>query len=374
MVIAAHLLATPVARWYTRREFAQLKGYEATVYDVRASLLPPRYHLQGLSISEKPAQPRPEPMVFVRNVEVRVEWRKLLHGDLVGNVLLDAPKLDLRQHAHARQEQREPEQLPDLGKSLQQMAPLRIDVLRVRDGAVDFVDATKSPPPQLWLHGVDGEVRDLATREALSRGRPTTLEATGILQHSGRLSARVEADPWAKGLTFSGRVQLRDLAARDIDALIVSSSDLKPTQGSLDLFADFEARSGELNGGVKVMAKDLELAPGRKDSVEPDQVLGRGRRRRHPGKEGAGPAGAAVQGGGDHRAHQGPGRRPERAGVADGPRGGPQRVRRRAEQGLRERAARDQRREAEPVGPGRGRAQEEGRTAQAQPQARTPRR
>jgi hypothetical protein len=261
LVVAAQLLATPVARWYTRRELDQLQGYEATVYDVRASLIPLRYHLQGLSIVEKPVQGRQEPLLFVPNVDVQVVWRKLLRGDLVADVSLDRPKIDLKQERGTR----EPRRLPNLGESLEKMARVRVDVVRIRDGAADFVDPTRSPPPEIWLHGVDGEVRDIATREALSRGRPTTLDATATLQHTGKVMAHVEADPWAKGLTFNGRVELRHLAAPDIDALLVSDTDLKPTQGSIDLYADFQARDGKLNGGVKVLAENLELAPGRKD-------------------------------------------------------------------------------------------------------------
>ncbi|MBI5542770.1 MAG: hypothetical protein HY901_02700 [Deltaproteobacteria bacterium] len=40
------------------------------------------------------------------------------------------------------------------------------------------------------------------------------------------LSAHLEANPWEKALTFRGRVELRHLAAPDIDALLVVASEV----------------------------------------------------------------------------------------------------------------------------------------------------
>lgn len=265
LVLLAQVAATPLAGWYTRRALRSIRGYTGGVKVVRASLLPPIYRIDGLSIIEEPGGSWHRPLLYVERMEIRPSWRKLLDGLLVADVDAFGPKVDIVEHAKRAPAERAPaekvQRPPDLAHELQQQAPLRIDVLRVHGGAVDIEDRTRSPAPHLYLHGLQAAVEDIATRRWLSKGRPTTLVMQGTLQHTGSVWARVDAYPWKTGINFDGRAQIEHLSVADLSSLVQPTAGIEPSQGWLDVFAEFRAVDGRLDGGVKAITHNLKVKP-----------------------------------------------------------------------------------------------------------------
>jgi hypothetical protein len=111
-------------------------------------------------------------------------------------------------------------------------------------------------------------VENIATRAALAEGRATTVTVAAKLQKSGALTAFVSADPFAKGLTFAGRAEIRHLELRDLFAFTAQKSDLQAKEGKLDLFSEFEARDGRIKGGVKPVLTNVEVGPTSKGFID----------------------------------------------------------------------------------------------------------
>ncbi len=260
-LIGAQLLATPVARWYARREFGDLRGYSGRVADVRASLLPPSLHAERLVIVQEPGGHWSAPLLYVERADVAVEWKELLHGRLVAVASLDRPKVNAVEDERTRSSG--PSQAPDVGSELARMAPLRVDVLRVHDGALDFV--TRPSEVEVWVHAVQMSVENLATRPRLSRGEPARMQLTGEVQHSGALAVTAQVYPWEQRLTFAGRAELRHFSAADIQSLGGRTADVKPSSGSIDVLAEFRCQDGALSGGVKPVTHHLTFEPANTD-------------------------------------------------------------------------------------------------------------
>lgn len=261
LVALAQLLATPVARWYVHRELDHLDGYRGRVGDVRASLLPPSLEVERLSIIAEPNGSWDKPLLYVERAHSVVEWKKLLKGRLVAVASVDQPKVNAVEDERAKPAGPSPP--PDLGGELARITPLRVDVLQVRGGAVDYV--RRPIEIEVYVRDVQLTLENLATRPRLSRGEPTTLQMTGVVQHSGAMAASVRVYPWAEGLTFDGRAELRHLSAQDLQSLGGSTSDVKPARGSIDVFAEFQCRNGYLSGGIKPVAHDLAFEPADSD-------------------------------------------------------------------------------------------------------------
>jgi hypothetical protein len=216
--------------------------------------------------------------------EVEVKTSK--HGREVSAALeLTAPNIRLYHAAPDEATKQEAEQakkqakekakgdqpeLIDLGAQLHKITPLDVDHIDIIDGQVAFVDVSRPERPELWLHDLQLSVENLTTRLHLTEGRPVLLTATGTLANSGAVSIFITADPFEKGLTFSGRASIVGLQTAELYKFIQSATNLQVPHGTVDLYVEFDCRNGALTGGVKPVLKNVEVRP---DSKNPWTVL-----------------------------------------------------------------------------------------------------
>ncbi len=246
----------PLVDAYTRRTLSKVKGYTITFEDAKVQPAKLNYALTGLKIMKKSAGGEKEPMIFAEHVEVGVEWKELLHRNIVARVYVENGKVNL---IFAKEQSEQQVEFPDLAKQLNELMPLRIDRIEAKRSELTFTDKTKKEVPKLWLHGIEATVENLSTRAGLARGEPTVVAMSSKLQRKGELSAYITADPLAKGLWFSGQVKAVGLDMREFHDLIASRSGLALSQGELDLFIDFDCRGDTITGGVKPILKNAEV-------------------------------------------------------------------------------------------------------------------
>ena len=161
-----------------------------------------------------------------------------------------------------RKDDRGAPELIDLADELRKITPLAVDHIDIVDGQVAFVDVSRKERPELWLHDLQLSVENLTTRVHLTEGRPVLLTATGTLANSGTVSIFVTADPFEKGLTFSGRASVVGLQTAELYKFIEPATKMQAPHGTIDIFVEFDCRNGELTGGVKPVLKNVEIRPG----------------------------------------------------------------------------------------------------------------
>jgi hypothetical protein len=268
LVVAAVLAVQPLATWRTRKALSHLEGMQARFSTVRVSLRDLSYEIRGLRIEKRASSGKLQPFFEARTIRVGLLSRELWHRHLVAHVDLDRPRLSLVEEGVGEEEGRAPKEevkkVPTLAQRLGNLGPLRVDRIQVRGGEVRWTDAREPEQPTLRFHRVEATLENLATRPALSRGEPTVLAARGVLQETGQLSFFATADPLAKKLTFAGQGRLDHLQVKELGALFASKTDVKPTQGTLDLTLRFECENGELNGGIRPLLKGAETKAAKK--------------------------------------------------------------------------------------------------------------
>jgi hypothetical protein len=176
----------------------------------------------------------------------------------VVSIEMDNPRLNLIAAKQEKEQQLDPK-IPDIADKLAEAIPLTVDRIQIRKAALLFTDKTNEDFPKVWIHEVDGTLENLSTRAALARGEPTSIAISGTLQESGQLSLFLTADPLAKGLFFAGRANVQNFDLKELSKTMASETGLTASQGTLDLFAEFDCRAGKLEGGVKPVLKNVEV-------------------------------------------------------------------------------------------------------------------
>jgi len=155
----------------------------------------------------------------------------------------------------------QPDEAVDLNELLHKITPLDVDHIDILDGQVAFVDTGRQERPELWMHDLQLSVENLTNRVRLTEGRPVLLTASATLARSGAASLLVTADPFEKGLTFSGRAAIVGLQTAELYRFIEPATKLQAPEGTIDVFVEFDCRNGQLTGGVKPVLKNVKVRP-----------------------------------------------------------------------------------------------------------------
>lgn len=202
--------------------------------------------------------------------EVEVKGRK--EGDaVVSAIKLTRPKIRIFHAApppedtSADQKKKEspaqPSEVVDLNDLLHRITPLDVDHIDILDGQVAFIDTSRQERPELWMHDLQLSVENLTDRVRLTEGRPVLLTASATLANSGAVSILITADPFEKGLTFSGRAAIVGLQTSELYRFIKPATKLQAPEGTIDIFVEFDCRNGQLTGGVKPVLKNVKVRP-----------------------------------------------------------------------------------------------------------------
>jgi Domain of Unknown Function (DUF748) len=219
-----------------------------------------------------------------RNHLLEAKWKEVVvkaqkeGQDIAASIKLIAPEIRIfhaapppendggnAAKATEKDAQKPPAEIIDLNEEFRKVTALDVDHLDILDGQVAFIDTSRAERPELWLHDLQLSAENLATRQHLAGGRPVLLTASGTLAQSGKVSIFISAEPFEKGLTFSGRAAIVGLQTSELYRFIEPATKLQAPEGTIDIFVEFDCRNGALNGGVKPVLKNVKVRPTKKN-------------------------------------------------------------------------------------------------------------
>ena len=198
VVIVAYVrifIDEPLRRTVERNVNQRLKGYTASIAALHFHPLSLSLDLEDTTIVQD-AHPEP-PVAHIPLLHAGVHWRALLHGRLVADFLIDSPKFDI----NLRQAQKEVEDktpVTDRGwqDALQEIYPLKINVFRVENADITYVD--EGPFKPLRLSKVNFHAYDIRNTRLKQSTYPSQIHLDGIVFDSGKVVLDGRADFLAK--------------------------------------------------------------------------------------------------------------------------------------------------------------------------------
>ncbi|HYG67598.1 MAG TPA: DUF748 domain-containing protein [Anaeromyxobacteraceae bacterium] len=261
LVVAARLALDPLVTWRTKKVLGSMDGIRGSFADVEVHVRDLSYVIRGLELEKVSAEGSALPFFAARYAGFGLYWKQLLRGHLVADVELVEPMLNLVEAGKKEEQEgegQEPEQVPEIGRRLGELAPFRIDRLEIKGGALRWIDAREPERPLLRISRIEATLENFATRAALAKGEPTVLGVRALLQDSGNITVFATADPLAKTLTFAGQGELKGLKLTEVGEFIAAKSGIRPEKGELDLAVRFRAEDGRLTGGLRPIVKGAE--------------------------------------------------------------------------------------------------------------------
>lgn len=142
---ASFFLDEPLRRFTEKKINNSLKGYSVRLSGAHFQLIGLTYTLKGLTVFQQ-AHPDP-PVVSFPVITAAVHWREIILGRLVAEVTLDQPKVNINL-LQLRSEASSSVQLKERGwqQALEQIYPLKINTVTVKDASVTYIDQDPQKP------------------------------------------------------------------------------------------------------------------------------------------------------------------------------------------------------------------------------------
>jgi len=181
----------PMRRNMESRMNRSLKGYSVRLPGLHFQLIGMSVTLKGLTVRQN-ANPEP-PVLQIPTLHASVQWKELFSGHLVADFLIDRPRLhvNLPQLSH---EVHDPVPTRDKGwqQAVEAIYPLKINLLRIREGDVVYID--EKPDMPLHLSHVDAHASNIRNIHSREHQYPSPFHAEGVVFESGRAVLDGHAD------------------------------------------------------------------------------------------------------------------------------------------------------------------------------------
>jgi hypothetical protein len=269
LLIAARLVAPIFVLRFVNNTLAGLDGFTGHVADIEIGLWRGAYVIKGVEI-EKTTEKEPIPFVSVDRADISVQWGPLLHGSLVGEIELYAPKLNLvaerkkETKAEDKVEKREKDRLAKGEETtwqtqVKELVPLDINRIAVIDGEFHYQDLYSSPKVDVPVKNINGEITNLTNSESLSEDMVARANFRAAALGSHNISLSGSMDPYAQKPTFALKAEAEELQFTKLNDFLKAYANVDAEKGTLSIYSEIEAKDGRFNGYIKPLTRNLEI-------------------------------------------------------------------------------------------------------------------
>jgi hypothetical protein len=262
VLIAARIAAPFVIKTVLNRKLASLPEYRGNIDDVDLSLLDSEFAVDGLRLDNRAGDPK-LPFLRVERMEVDYRWDALFHGEIVADVDVIEPVMNIMPAATQKKRPKDQLKKEEEGRAITEtvktLLPTKIHHLHIQRGAVRFKDSAAKPPVDLKLTQLNVYISDLSNRPAPASEMPTRGRMTARMQNSGRLRANVRINVFTEHPTFDLDLALRGLDVRELKDFTRAYAKVDLEKGTASFFTELVSKNGRLRGYFKPMFDNIEV-------------------------------------------------------------------------------------------------------------------
>jgi hypothetical protein len=273
LLIIALVIARPflpgVVRWYVNRTLDQSILYRGKIGDVDLHLWRGAYVIHDVRIL-KTTGDLPVPLFTAKRVDLAVQWNALIHGKVVGRILIDQPELNFVDDPGAGN--------GETGAGgpwlaiIRGLFPFDINRVQVQDGSIHFRTYQRQTPVDVYLSQLDGSVNDLSNIKRSIEPLITTVHATAKAMDTANFELVMKLNPFSYNPTFHLGMRLLGLDMTTTNDLIENYGGFRVKRGLFDLVVDVDCKEGYLNGYIKPFFRNMVIFDLPKD-VKQDDAL-----------------------------------------------------------------------------------------------------
>jgi hypothetical protein len=256
VLIGIRLALEPILLDYANRKLDALNAYEGHIGDLDLALLRGGYAIQDIEIV-KTGSGQPVPFFKAERVEATIEWRSLVHGQLVAEANLYRPQANLVQA--------ETEQQSQLGKEVnwveqfKQLFPFKFNTVRVIDGTVTFRAPGIQTKDALTARHIDGWLANLTNVADSDKETFASFHFTASVLDGGSAKVEGSVDPLATQPTFDLNLSVQNVQLPQVNPWLTRFIKADAEGGEFELYTELAAANGKFKGYAKPVMRDVNI-------------------------------------------------------------------------------------------------------------------
>lgn len=251
--------------WYVNHKLDESPNYEGQVGDVDIHLYRGAYSIDDVTITKVEGMV-PVPFFATDRVEFSLLWSALLRGSLVSSIVFERPTINIVDSD--REENKQTGTDRRWFALLDDLAPLRIDEVRIHDGELHFRNFDVVQDVDVYITDFEGVASNLTNSAELSESMVGRISGRGKVTDAGDLEFSVAYDPESEQPTFDFDGRVDQVPLTRLDALIDAYAPFDIEAGMLSLTTELAAADGNLSGYVKPLITELAVFEWRSDVME----------------------------------------------------------------------------------------------------------
>jgi hypothetical protein len=269
VAIAARLAAPFVVERYVNRALQDMGEYRGSVNRVELSLIRGGYVLRDLQIVKLDAAPDTPPFATIPEMQLALQWRALLSGGAVGEVIMRSPQLNLVQS-----EANEEKQLGtgvNWPEEIRELFPFRLNVVEAHDGLVTFRAPGISTNDSLTMRDFSMRLLNLTNVQDVEEPAFADLEVRGLIMGNAPITLVGSIDPNEQTPTFDIDLTIEGARLVDVNPWLREFLKVDAEMGVFSMYSELAAAEGRFEGYVRPILEDPKFASAGEESQGPFQ-------------------------------------------------------------------------------------------------------
>jgi hypothetical protein len=255
-LIAVRLALPSVVKSYVNRHLADMDEYTGHVTDVDLGILRGAYTIHGLEVVKRDST-ESAPFAVMDHMDISLQWSALLHGELVGEIVMQRPRLNMVQAESDRDTQ--------LGTGVNWPAevrkffPFRFNRVEVRDGTATFRAPGIDTDESLTVQKLAVVLRDLTNVEERRTREFASLQADGRVMGNAPIALTGQFDPNASKPVFDLNLSLERAELVNVNPWLRRFLNVDAQRGTFSMYSELAASDGRFEGYVKPILVDPDI-------------------------------------------------------------------------------------------------------------------
>lgn len=257
VLISARVALPYVVKHYVNKSLSDMDGYRGEVQDIDMNLYRGAYVIDGLKIVTVDNDDVELPFVDIDNIDISIEWKALLHGSIVGEVVFERPRVNFV--AGDKVDEAQTGSGVDWREQVKDLVPLQINRLEIVNGDVHYLEPNAKPTIDIAMDSLYVVVANLTNSSDASGSLVANAEMSARMMGKAPIYASAHIDPYDPEGTFDVNAELEGFEVAELNDLLKEYLKIDVVAGTFSLYAEAKAESGDLEGYVKPLLNDLDI-------------------------------------------------------------------------------------------------------------------
>jgi hypothetical protein len=269
LLISIYILLPQLLVLYFNHKLKNSTTFQSNISSVSIAVLKGNYSYHSIHINRTQYfqdSPQGTPILEIDQIDINMDWDALRQGKFRSEITLTNPKFNFiasQQQEEEREEEKENnddiEEDMDWLKTMEEMAPFRINKFQIIDGKINYFDYNTDPPIEFYVDSLYVNAWNLTNVEEPDLRLPATIKADARAKGGGQLKFRAQANLLHEVPNFYAEFKMEELPLTSLNTMTQAYGNFTFEQGTFDMYSEMALREKYLEGYIKPVFVNMRI-------------------------------------------------------------------------------------------------------------------